>query len=463
MRPFGQPTGSPGEGGAGVVVTKRLLVLTTIVGIALGSWMGSAGAQETDPESDAEVESEGPALVGVLQYKGTLEGAEEPENIPVEGIVVIVTSLEGDDIGEGTSDADGAFSVVVPGPGTYVVILDPDSVPDGVELRDEEAVSREIEVTGTQDQRVLFPLIEEGASRTRGGESGFNQLLRLTVEGIKFGLTIAMMAVGLSLIFGTTGLVNFAHGELVAIGAVFTWYINSWGIHLLLAAPLAMCLSFAFGSSLDRGLWRPLRKRGTSLISMLVITIGLSIFMRYAILYFFGGRPRAFEQYVVQKGVELGPITIAPKDLWAIAISLVVLGGVGFVLQFTRTGKAIRAVSDDRDLAESSGIDVERVINLVWGTGAALACLGGVLFSLGEFVDWQSGFRLLLLIFASVTLGGLGTAYGALVGSLIIGIFIQVSTIWFPTELKNVGALIVLILILIVRPQGILGQRERVG
>ena len=262
-------------------------------------------------------------------------------------------------------------------------------------------------------------MIEEGASRGRGGESGIDELIRLTVEGIKFGLTIAMMAVGLSLIFGTTGLVNFAHGELVTLGAVFAWYINSWGY----LAP-------------DRrraghGPLVPLRRQGSTWDCGVRSANGAAASSRCwssasaspsscvtSILYVFGGRPRAYQDFVVQSGIELGPVTLAPKDIWSIVISVIVLGGVGLVLQMTRIGKAIRAVADNRDLAESSGINVQRIINLVWGIGAALACLGGVLFSVGEFVDWQSGFRLLLLIFAGVTLGGLGTAYGALVGSL---------------------------------------------
>ncbi len=139
------------------------------------------------------------------------------------------------------------------------------------------------------------------------------------------------------------------------------------------------------------------------------------------------------------------------------------LTAVGLVLTRTRIGKAIRAVADNPDLARSSGIDVDRVILIVWGAGAALATLGGVFFAMSELVDWQFGFKLLLLMFAGVTLGGLGTAFGAFVGSLIVGIIIQVSTIWISPELKNVSALTLLILILIVRPQGIFGRRERIG
>jgi branched-chain amino acid transport system permease protein len=123
----------------------------------------------------------------------------------------------------------------------------------------------------------------------------------------------------------------------------------------------------------------------------------------------------------------------------------------------------MRAVADNRDLSESSGIDVQRVIRVVWTMGGSLAALGGVFIGLSEQVAWNTGFRILLLMFAGVVLGGIGTAFGALVGSVIVGIGIQVSTIWFPTELKNVGALVLLILALVVRPQGILGRKERVG
>jgi branched-chain amino acid transport system permease protein len=133
------------------------------------------------------------------------------------------------------------------------------------------------------------------------------------------------------------------------------------------------------------------------------------------------------------------------------------------MLERTRTGKAMRAVSDNPDLAASSGIDVEAVIRNVWALGAALACLGGVLFALNERIAFNSGFNLLLLMFAGITLGGLGTAYGALVGSFIVGLFVNVSTLWVPAEMKNVGALGVLILVLLIRPQGILGRAERVG
>jgi branched-chain amino acid transport system permease protein len=144
-------------------------------------------------------------------------------------------------------------------------------------------------------------------------------------------------------------------------------------------------------------------------------------------------------------------------------ISLVVLIIVAVALQRTRTGKAMRAISDNPDLAASSGINVDAVIRLVWMFGAGLAALGGILFSVSQDVNFEEGSSILLLLFAAITLGGLGAAYGALIGGFVVGLFVNVSTVWLPTELKNVGALFVLILVLLVRPQGIHGRAERVG
>jgi branched-chain amino acid transport system permease protein len=200
-----------------------------------------------------------------------------------------------------------------------------------------------------------------------------------------------------------------------------------------------------------------------SLVAMMVVSIGLAILGRNLIQLIYGEFARPFRDYFAQRARTYGPVDIAPKDLWSILISIVALVGVAYVLQRTRMGKAVRAVADNPDLAASSGIDVDRVVLYVWGSAGALAALGGVLFGLAEQVGFNLGTNLLLLMFAGITLGGLGTAYGALVGSLIVGIFVQVSTLWVPSELKNVGALLILILILLVRPQGILGRAERIG
>ncbi len=433
--------------------------------IALLSWDAPATAQPAEGEGEGGGTQQGreqpTAVFAVLTYD-VGEGADAEET-PAEGVALTVETVGGDEVGTVEADEAGEVFIEVPSPGRYIVSIDPESLPDGVELIDPDTTSREVEVSPLETQRVLFGLQEEGAESSRAAPSDWDRFLQLSFEGLKFGLSIAMMAVGLSLIFGTTGLTNFAHGEVVVFGTIVAWYLNDANIWLPIATFLAMIVAFGFGAGLDLSLWRPLRRRGTSLIAMLVISIGLSLLLRYLTLYVFRGSPRSFREYSVQAPWDWGPITVVPKDLWSIIISVVVLTAVGLVLLRTRTGKAIRAVADNPDLARSSGIDVDRVVLVVWGAGSALACLGGVLFTLSELVDWQFGFRLLLLMFAGVTLGGLGTAFGAFVGSLIVGVLIQVSTLWISPELKNVSALAVLILILVLRPQGIFGQRERIG
>ncbi len=435
----------------------RAVVLPVLVVAGVVAVLASPAAGQV---ADEEREQRVTAVTVTLEYD-VGEGADAVDT-PAVGVAFTVTAGD-EEIGTGETDGEGVFLLEVPGPGEYAVALDPETVPDGVELVDPDTVSRTVQVSPQETQRVLFALQEEGAVSTRNQSSDFDRFLQLLVEGIKFGLVIAMMAVGLSLIFGTTGLTNFSHGEIVVVGTVLVWYLNNAGIWLPLATLIGMVVMFGAGAGFDRGLWRPLRRRGTSLIAMLVISIGVSLFIRYLVLYVFRGRPKAFLDFAVQTPYEFGRITMVPKDLWSIGLSVVVLTGVGLVLTRTRIGKAIRAVADNPDLARSSGIDVDRVILVVWGAGASLATLGGVLFASSELVDWQFGFKLLLLMFAGVTLGGLGTAFGAFVGSLIVGIIIQVSTLWVSPELKNVSALSLLILILVVRPQGIFGQRERIG
>ena len=404
---------------------------------------------------------------------------EDGERVPVAGVTIIV-----DGVGEAVTAEDGSWSLAIEEPGTYLISIDTSTLPEGVSLRNPDQATLETPVATGQARNILFSLVTgdggEVVEAGNGGGISGRRVAQLTVEGLKQGLYLAMAAIGLSLIFGTTGLVNFAHAELVTWGQLSTFLFNAYGlagfigflaplpppfgagVNLIFAACFGLAAGAGMGYLLDRTIFRRLRRSGVSLIAQMVITIGLSILMRYVFLYFFGGTPRSFKSFSAQTAWKIGPVEITPKDLTAMIISAVVLVLVGGLLTFTRMGKAMRAVADNRDLAESSGIDVQRVISVVWLTGGALAALGGVFFGLDQ-VKWDFGFRILLLIFAAVTLGGLGTAYGALVGALVTGLIINLSTLFIDVELKNMIALLIMVLILMFRPQGILGQAERVG
>ena len=397
---------------------------------------------------------------------GFLKNAKGKELQPVPGVKVTV---KGPGVTESaTSDEQGRWTVEVGKPGTFTVTLDQDTLPNGVTLRNPDADSLKVPVAEGQDKPVLFAL----GKSTRQVQSKWEQAAQLTAEGLRFGLILALAAVGLSLIFGTTGLTNFAHGELVTLGALLTWWISTGnlpflpdfgGLQFFPAAALALVLCAAFGWANDAWLWKPLRRRGTGLIAAMIVSIGLSIFLRYFYLYIFTGNTRQYPDYQGQKGLNLGPVDLAARDVWSMVVAVIVLLATILALQRTRIGKATRAVSDNPALAADSGIDVDRVIRIVWIGGAALAGLAGILLGLAQGINFQTGFQILLLIFAAVTLGGLGTAYGALVGSIVVGLFITVSTLWIPVELKNVGALGILIIILLIRPQGLLGRAQRVG
>ncbi len=418
---------------------RRLLLAFSAVALALWAIVGGVSAASAAGES----------IGGVIKAGGD----------PVPDVTINVSNEEGF-VMDAITGTDGKWLVEVPDAGTYTVILDTATLPEGVALTNPDRTSTEITVTKGQSKSVLFPTGEANTVT----ESEIDRVLQLAVDGLIFGLTIALAAVGLSLIFGTTGLTNFSHGELVTFGALIAYFFNNlMGLPFVVAAAGAVLAGGLFGYFQDRFFWRWLRRRGTGLIAMLVISIGLGIFLRYFYLFIFGGSTRQFASFNGQPGISIGPVDVTPKALIAAGVAIVVLTGTVLWLKLTRIGKASRAIADNPALASASGIDVNRVVSIIWMAGAALAALAGVTYSLSNGINWIQGFSLLLLIFAGVTLGGLGTAVGAIVGSIIVGTMIQLSTLIIPSELKNVGALGVLIIILMIRPQGLLGRSERVG
>lgn len=418
---------------------RRLLLMFSAVALAFMAVIGGATSATAADE--------------------TIGGVIKQGDQGVPGVTLNVSDEEGFQEDAITDDA-GRWAVEVPGAGDYLVTLETDTLPPGLTLTNPDRTSATVSVDKGQSKSVLFPT---GEARVVT-ETTLDRALQLTVDGLIFGLTIALAAVGLSLIFGTTGLTNFSHGELVTFGALMAYFFNNLlGLPFIIAAAGAVLAGALFGYFQDRFFWRWLRKRGTGLIAMLVVSIGLGIFLRYVYLFFFGGTTRQFADYSGQAGLALGPVDVTPKALIGAAIAILFLVGTVLWLRLTRMGKASRAIADNPALASASGIDVNRVISIIWAAGAGLAALSGVIYSLSNGVTWLEGFQLLLLIFAGVTLGGLGTATGAIVGSIIVGTMIQLSTLVIPSELKNVGALGVLIVILMIRPQGILGRSERVG
>lgn len=428
------------------------------------------------------------ALIGIsaLASPAHADGASivgtitDPDGKPVAGVVLKAEGEKGS--GEATSGADGTFSIELPSAGTFTVTIDTTTLPDGLALAKEGDEEKSILVLGGK-KKILVPLTKgtpaaaassgpttvggdtpAPAAESSGGTSQWEQLPQMLVDGLVFGILIALGALGLNLIYGTTGLTNFSHGELLTLGAFTAIVLNELGLHVAIAAPIAIIISaLLWGWGQNRILWRPLRKRRTGLVAAMIVSIGLAITLRYVILLLFGGSPRSFQQYAGQPGIEIAGVFVTPKAVILAILAVIVIIATVLWLQRSRIGKATRAVSDNPALASATGIDVERVIAVVWTLGAGLAAFAGIYLGLTQDVAWNMGQRLLLVLFAAVTLGGLGTIWGAIVGALVVGMFVQLSTLVVPTEMKTVGALFVMIVILLIRPQGILGRRERVG
>lgn len=426
---------------------RPLIWVALVVFALLGPWAAAGTAHAAEP--------------GNGTVRGTLKDADNSD-APVEGVNVVVTGPDGTET-TGVSDADGRFQIEVPVPeagGTFEINLDEASFPDDVTLRDGVTNPQTRTIAPGGSVSAIFPF---GADN-REVATSWDRVPQLIYNGLLFGVILALGALGLSMVFGTTGLTNFSHGELVTFGALVAFLVNStFSLPFWLATLTAVVMGGVFGLVQDRLLWRPLRKRGTGLIAMMIVSIGLMFLLRNLFQYFTGGRTQNYREYVTPSSNTTLGIDWTTRDLTMVVVSVIVLVAVTQLLARTRLGRATRAVSDNPALAASTGINVNQVITLVWVIGGALAALCGVFLGFTLGVTFTIGQLVLLLLFAAVTVGGLGSIPGAIVGSLIIGLLIELSTLVIPSDLKNAGALALLALILLLRPQGLLGRKERIG
>ncbi|MDF3040845.1 MAG: inner-rane translocator, partial [Thermomicrobiales bacterium] len=253
------------------------------------------------------------------------------------------------------------------------------------------------------------------------------RLAQLLVNGVITGSILALAAVGATLIFGIQRIANFAHGDFLTIGAYVAFFVNvALGQNLLVAALSAMAAVALFGVAAHYALFRPMRGRGT--VAIALVSVGLGLLIRNVIFIVAGSQTRQFD--VDQAAVIMvGDVRLSPGQAAAAATALVVSPLVALFLARTRLGKQMRAVADNRDLASVAGIDVERIGVAVWVLAGGLAGLAGVMLGLSQGVfDPNMGLGPLFLIFTAVVLGGIGSAYGALVAGLVLGLAMELST-----------------------------------
>lgn len=459
------------------------VLLTLAAVLLIGAWNpGGAAAQQspasttssapaTVPEPNAESTTDATTDTSLDAATGpTVWAILEADGTPLEGIDMVV-SANGTEVARATSDAAGNVRVTLDAGGEYQITLDASTFPAGIDFAADAQKELSPTLRAEGERRVAFKLTEggapsPGATDNADDSSSGSRVPGLLVSGIRFGLIIALGAVGLSVIFGTTNLTNFAHGELLTFGAMAAWYVNATvgglGWPFFAAAVIAIAASTMFGLGFEYGVYRPLRRRNMPMFSQMVVSIGLAFAVRYVFAVVFGNSAKQYSQYAAQApSIEFGPFTMRPKDLVIIVVAFIVLIGVGVFLSKSRMGTAIRAVSDNRDLAIASGIDHLKVTAVVWGMSGALAGLAGVMLGSSEGVSYLMGQRVLLVMFAAVLLGGLGTAFGAIVGGLFVGVVSDLSTLWLDSDLKVIVALGTLVLVLLTRPQGIFGVKAR--
>jgi branched-subunit amino acid ABC-type transport system permease component len=290
----------------------------------------------------------------------------------------------------------------------------------------------------------------------------WQQLAQLIVNGVITGTILALTGVGATLVFGIQRIANFAHGEYLTFAAYLGLVLNAVSDQGIVVATLGAMVGTALLAVCVHFLvLKPLSGRG--LVAMSLITVGLGLMLRDAVFIVAG--PQIRQLRIDQTAVyDLGLVRISPGQAIAVAITLVVAPALAIFLARTPLGKSMRAVADNRDLAAISGIDVERIGAYVWLLAGALAGIGGVLFAIvqGSF-DPTLGFQVLFLIFTTVVLGGIGSAYGALIGGFILGLVMELST-WsglmggLEPRFKPVLAFVALILLLLYRPQGLFGK-----
>ncbi|MEH2006396.1 branched-chain amino acid ABC transporter permease [Nostoc sp.] len=280
------------------------------------------------------------------------------------------------------------------------------------------------------------------------------QFAQLIVNGIAVGSIIALAAVGLTLTYGILRLSNFAHGDFLTLGAYLTWLINSIGVNIWLSMLLAAVGTVAAMLLSEKLLWSRMRSMRATSTTLIIISIGLALFLRNGIIFIWGGKNQNYDLPITPALDVLG-LKVPQNQLLVLGLAMLAILALHYLLQNTKIGKAMRAVADDLDLARVSGINVDRVILWTWLIAGTLTSLGGSMYGLITAVRPNMGWFLILPLFASVILGGIGNPYGAIAAAFIIGIVQEISTPWLGSQYKQGVALLIMILVLLIRPKGL--------
>lgn len=280
-------------------------------------------------------------------------------------------------------------------------------------------------------------------------------VIQLIFNGLAVGSIIALAAIGLTLSLGILKLSNFAHGDFMTLGAYLAWVVNT---QLKLNLWLSMIIG-GVGTVIamliaEQLLWKPMRSRRADPTTLIIISIGLALFIRNGILFIWGASNQRYAVPLVQ-ALNLGGLRIAYYRVIVIILAILAMALLHFILSKTKVGKAMRAVADSIDLAKVSGINVQQVVIYTWILTGILTAFSGVMYGLITNIRPNMGWFLILPMFASVILGGIGNPYGAIAAGLIIGVAQELSVLLVGANYKLAVSLVIMIVILLLRPQGL--------
>ena len=287
--------------------------------------------------------------------------------------------------------------------------------------------------------------------------------MTLFIASVGFGLVtasvLAIASVGFTLQFGVTDVLNLAYGAVMILGAFLAYLVNSHGVSVWLGLLVAVAACSAVSVLLNSAVYTPFQRRGASPITMVIVSLGMTLIIEFGLEAVAGGVPVS---YTMGNGptFSAGGLTLTGVQLVIMALAVLVMAGVHVLLRYTKLGKAMRATAANRTLARNCGIRTGRVITATWALTGALCGLAGTVFAIdaGSF-DASSTDVFLILILAAVFLGGPGQPYGAMLGALVIGLATEVSAVFIPADYKYVIAFVALLIMLGVRPTGLLGER----
>ena len=286
----------------------------------------------------------------------------------------------------------------------------------------------------------------------------FTDVVQLVVYGVVLGSILTLGAVGVNLLFGILRFSNFAHGDIMTFGAYWSYFaVSVLNLPLWASLPFGVVGGALVAVAADQLVYR--RLRGSQSVILLISSFGMALILRSITLLVWGPQDRSYVKGIQMPWV-IGDIRVRPDHILIVLGTVALVVGVHLFLTRTRTGKAMRAMSDDVDLASVTGIDSERVIIWTWALGGALAGAAGVFLALDSRLTPMMGWGVLLPVFAAATLGGFGKPYGAIVGGMVIGVVSELSTAVLSPAYKPAIAFAAMVIMLIVKPTGLLGARQ---